>query len=120
MLDTRHTNLTGTGQINFMTETLDLKFAAKPKDNSLLALRGPILVNGQFGALAVRPDLKSVAVRGGAATVLGVVATPFAALIPFVELGNAKDTDCAPLVARVRQFIDQSPADGSRGGHRVS
>ena len=89
-------------------------------DNSLLALRGPILVNGQFGALAVRPDLKSVAARGGAATVLGVVATPFAALIPFVELGNAKDTDCAPLVARARQFIDQSPADGSRGGHRVS
>lgn len=107
LLDTEHTRINGGGEIDLKSETLNLKFEAKPKDNSLFALRGPIQVGGKLGDPAVRLNLAGIAARGGAAALLGIVAAPLAAILPFVQHGRAGDVDCAPLVASARQFIDQ-------------
>lgn len=117
VFDTQHTNLSGTGSVDFRNEALDLRLVAKPKDNSLAALRGPIVIGGRFASPSVRPDLPGVTVRTGAALLLGVVATPPAALIPLVELGGGKDTDCAPLVAGARQFIDAATQTTNPSSH---
>ena len=76
---------------------LDLKLLAHPKKPSLSA-RAPILVTGSFARPDVKPDPGVLAARGGAAAVLGAILTPVGALIPFIELGLGKDSDCQGLV----------------------
>jgi hypothetical protein len=44
-----------------------------------------------------------LAIRVGAAVVLGVLATPLAALIPLIETGPGEDSDCKALIASVKQ-----------------
>jgi uncharacterized protein involved in outer membrane biogenesis len=104
VFDTAHTTLFGEGQASFANETLDLRLVAKPKDRSLLSLRGPINVRGTFGDPSVMPDLTRLGARGAAAAALAVVAPPLAVL-PFVQLGGGKDVQCGPLVQSARQAI---------------
>lgn len=113
VLDTQHTNLTGTGALDFRDEALDLQLVARPKDNSLAALRGPIRIGGRFRDPTVRPDLLRLSARTGAAVLLGTVATPPAALLALVEIGGGRNADCAPRVADARSFIEAvaPPAD---------
>ena len=110
VLDTEHTNVGGSGEIDLRDEALDLRLIAKPKDNSLAALRGPIVIGGSFGSPSVRPELSKAIARGGAAILLGIVATPLAAFLPLMQFGKGKDADCAPLVAQTRAFINGSSA----------
>ena len=63
---------------------------------SLLALRGPIVIGGTFKVPVVSPSLGQVAARVGAAVGLGALAPPLA-ILPFVDLGDAKDVDCRTL-----------------------
>ena len=105
VLDTAHTTLSAGGTINFKDETLDLRLAATPKRGSLVALRGPVLIKGTFAQPSAAPDLARLAARGGAATALGLFASPFAAIIPFIAPGGAKDVECGPLVEAAQRFI---------------
>ena len=103
VLDTGKAVVTGTGGLNFADETLDLKLVSKSKGFSLAALRGPILVRGTFQDPKVGPDLTKAAVRGIAAVALGWVTGGLGALIPLIDLGGAKDSDCAALIAEAQQ-----------------
>ena len=107
VIDTTHTALVGEGKANFADETLDLRLVAKPRGPSLLSLRGPIVVGGSFADPSVRPDLKRLAARGTAAAALAVVATPLAAVLPFVQAGGAPDIQCGPLLQAAKQKIHQ-------------
>jgi uncharacterized protein involved in outer membrane biogenesis len=98
VLDTGKAVVTGTGGVNFVDEALDLKLVSKSKGFSLAALRGPINVKGTFKNPKVGPDLQKAAVRGVAAVALGWVTGGLGALIPLVDLGGAKDSDCAALI----------------------
>lgn len=99
--------LFGEGTANFAGEKLDLRLVSKPKGKSLISLRGPIVVGGTFGQPAVRPDVKQISARGVAATALAVVATPLAAVIPFIQVGGGKDQECGQLVQTARHAIEQ-------------
>ncbi|MDB5864192.1 MAG: rane protein [Betaproteobacteria bacterium] len=107
IFDTQHTTLVGEGKANFADETLDMRLVAKPKGKSLVSLRGPINVRGTFANPSVMPDLKRLSVRGAAAVALSVVATPLAAIVPFVQLGNGQDVQCGPLVETAKRQIQQ-------------
>jgi hypothetical protein len=107
VFDTMHTTLVGEGKVDFSDEALDLRLVAKPRGNSLLSLRGPINVTGTFTDPSVRPDLKRLTARGAAALVLGAVATPLAAVVPFVQLGQKQEVHCGPLVQQAKQAITQ-------------
>ena len=98
VLDTGKAVVTGTGAINFANETLDLKLVSKSKGFSLAALRGPILIKGTFKDPKAGPDLKQAAVRGVAAVALGWFTGGVGALIPLIDIGGAKDSDCAALI----------------------
>jgi uncharacterized protein involved in outer membrane biogenesis len=98
VLDTGKAVVTGTGHIDFGEEKLDLKLVSKPKDFSLAALRGPINVRGTFKNPSVRPEVTRIAARGAVAVGLGVLTGGLGALIPLLDFGGAKDSDCAALI----------------------
>ena len=97
LLDTDITRLTVTGDINLREEALDLTLIQKSKKLSLIALRPPIHVRGNFVKPVVSLDKGKLAARGLGAVVLGIV-NPVLALIPLVETGRDKDTDCGRLI----------------------
>lgn len=97
VLDTDKQSVTGEGKVNLHDEQLALRFRAQPKDASLVALRGPILVGGTFAQPAVRPELSQATGRLALSAVLAGVAGPLA-LLPLVELGGGKDSPCQEMM----------------------
>jgi uncharacterized protein involved in outer membrane biogenesis len=96
ILDTDATTVTGTGTISLAGERLDLALRGKQKKPSPLDLGGPITVGGTFK----NPDFglgKEAIVRGGAAVALGVILTPLASILGFIEPGDSNDADCIGL-----------------------
>lgn len=101
VFDTTEANITGSGKINLRDEAIDYRLATQPKHFGFGALRAPILIRGPLKDPSILPDPTTLALRGGAAVVLGIVATPFAALIPTIQLGLGKDHNCEALMASV-------------------
>ena len=109
VIDTTDTKIVGEGQISLAEETIDMKLSPKAKDVSILSLRTPIHIEGTFKDPIILPD-KILAIRAGAAVILGVLATPLAALIPTIETGLAEDANCRALIASV-----ETPAKRAAG-----
>jgi len=102
VLDTPKVNITGDGNVNFSDESLHLRLVSQSKSFSLASLRGPILVTGQFIKPRVKPDTTKIAVRGGLAVGLAAATVGVAGLIPLLDFGNAKDSNCAALMDQAR------------------
>ena len=101
VVDTSAVLITGEGSVDFRAETYDAKLRAKSKQASLLALRGPIVIDGTFKQPVVRPAIGPVALRVGAAIGLGAIAPPLA-LLPLIDFGGAPDVDCRNLMQEAR------------------
>ena len=106
IIDTADTNIIGEGHINLVDETIEMKVSPQPKDFSIVSLRTPVHIGGTFKEPTVYPD-KMLAIRIGAAVVLGIFATPVAALIPLIETGPGEDNDCKALIASTKQPLPQ-------------
>ncbi|HEX8875024.1 MAG TPA: AsmA family protein [Nitrosospira sp.] len=102
VIDTEETNILGEGQISLAEETIKMKLSPQPKQVSFPTLRTPVHIAGTFRDPIVYPD-KVLAMRVAASVVLGVLATPFAALIPLIETGPGEDTNCGALIESVKQ-----------------
>jgi uncharacterized protein involved in outer membrane biogenesis len=99
LVDTSDSNLTGEGSINLGSEAMDLRFAAHPKDPSPLTVRTPITVGGHLGSPRIGIDARGAAARTAGAIALGVLLTPLAAILAFIEPGLEKDSECSRLLA---------------------
>ena len=97
LLDTTDANLWGSGTVDLGQENLDLVFTADPKDPSLISANAPIRVSGTFAAPSIAIDPLGTEREGGLAEAIGKVINPLVALLPFVDLGLAEDTDCHGL-----------------------
>jgi len=93
--------VTVTGPIDLRGERLHLVFHPEPKDPSIFALRSPIHLQGAFKDPTVRPEIGPIAARIAGAALLAAV-NPLLALLPFIETGPGKDSDCAKLIGQVR------------------
>lgn len=93
LIDTEITTLIGSGSIDLRQEKLDLTLSQKTKSTSPLALRSPIYIRGNFVQPIVQVDRGRVAVRALGAVALGVV-NPLLSLIPLIDAGPGKDSDC--------------------------
>ena len=102
VLDTPKVNMTGSGNVNFTDESLNLRLVSQSKGFSLASLRGPIDITGSFKTPAVHPVMGNVIARGGIAAVLGVVTAGIGALIPLLDLGKDKDSNCAELMSKAK------------------
>src|SRR6202163_1021752 len=98
VIDTTAVTINGSGGIDFREEKYDLHLKAQSKKASLLALRGPIVIEGTFKTPAIHPDAGQLAARLGASAGLAAV-TPPLALLALVDFGGAPDVDCRALIA---------------------
>ena len=101
IFDTEVTTIIGTGSIDLGQERLDLTLHQKTKDTSPVALRSPIYIRGSFAKPDVEVDKGRVALRAIGAIALGI-ASPVLALIPLIDAGPGKDSDCGKLVREAR------------------
>jgi len=93
LFDTAISNVGGSGEIDFGQEKLDLTLLPKSKETSLIALRSPIYVRGNFARPVVEVDKGRIAARSVGALALGI-ANPLLALAPLVEPAPGADSDC--------------------------
>lgn len=98
VVDTIDSKLTADATIDLGGETYQAKVLAHPKDASLLSARAPVTVTGTFKSAQVGVEPGPLVAKGGLAAALGVLLTPLAAILPFIEAGAAQDADCAALV----------------------
>jgi uncharacterized protein involved in outer membrane biogenesis len=112
VVDTVDTLFNVKGSVDLGAETLDLKLSPEPKDVSILAARTPILIKGTLHHPSILPEPVPLAARGAAAVLMGLV-NPLLALVPLIETGPGKDSDCGALAARARQAVP--PAHKAKG-----
>jgi len=98
VIDTVAAKILGEGRIDFRDERYDLMLKAQSKRPSLIALRGPIVIDGSFKNPNVHPETAHIATRVGTSVALGAL-NPLAALIPLVDFGGGRDADCQALIA---------------------
>ncbi|MCI3951937.1 MAG: rane protein, partial [Burkholderiales bacterium] len=101
VVDTTDTVVKVEGTVNFDEERLELVTYPEPKDMSLFSLRSPVQMKGAFKDPQIRPKAGPIVARGAAAAALAV-ANPLLALLPFIETGPGKDSDCGALLASVK------------------
>jgi uncharacterized protein involved in outer membrane biogenesis len=99
-VDTTNVLITGRGKINFGDEDIDLALQGDPKKVRLLRLRSPISLHGTLLKPAVGLKADKLAEQAGVATALGVLLTPAAAALAFIDPGLAKDKDCSSVLAQ--------------------
>jgi hypothetical protein len=109
VLSTDAVRVDGRGSVNLDTEKLDLTLTGHPKKFALFHLYAPIVIDGTFTkpAFGVKPG--GLLAQVGAAAALGVIATPAAAILAFVDPGLAKNADCTALLANPQVQSAQHP-----------
>ncbi|MBW8899787.1 MAG: AsmA family protein [Massilia sp.] len=100
VLDTEDAIVDINGWVNMSTEQLDLRIKPETKALRIFTLRTPFFVRGTFKHPDLSLDKKVLALKGGAAAALAVVAAPAAALLPLINTGPGKDSPCNALLAR--------------------
>jgi uncharacterized protein involved in outer membrane biogenesis len=103
IVDTEDARLEVEGNINLVNEELNLKINPESKGIRLFSLRSPLYVDGTFKEPEVGVDKGMVALKAGAAAVLGTVATPLAGLLALINPGPAEDSPCAALLAQAQK-----------------
>lgn len=97
VFDTDVMNVTGKGTVDMRRERMTFELSGHPKKPTLFRLRAPITVSGPLDAPQVGIESGGIPAQAGAAAILGAVATPLAAILPFIDPGLAKNADCAAL-----------------------
>ncbi|HEY5336999.1 MAG TPA: AsmA family protein [Rhizomicrobium sp.] len=90
---------TGSGTVNLGDETVNMQLNGAPKKFTLIRLRAPIEVTGPWTKPSIGIKASGAIAQGGVALALGVLLTPLAAIIPFVDPGLAKNADCGAAVS---------------------
>lgn len=102
VFDTTRANYRGRGGFDFADESLALSIEGDSKEFSLFSGQSPIGINGWFAAPTINPISGELLARGAAGVALGIAASPLAAVLAFVDLGDAKDNSCTPILAARR------------------
>src|SRR5205823_5528223 len=87
------------GTVNLASEQMNLRVKPETKGLRLFTLRTPFYVQGTFKKPDLALDKKVLAIKGGAAAALAVVAAPVAALLPLINTGPGEQSPCAKLLA---------------------
>jgi AsmA protein len=97
VFDTALVNVGGDGRIDLKDERLDLALFPQPKQRSVASLNSPLYLRGTFGEPKVAPDWNKLAAKGAGALVMGIL-NPLLAVLPLVNEGPGKDSNCAGLI----------------------
>jgi AsmA family protein len=97
VLDTERVLIVGEGNIHMDSEVMDLTLRGHPKRPGF-RVRSPVLVRGTLShpSFAIQP--RDAGAQVAAAVALGVLLTPLASALAFVDPGLSKDADCGALM----------------------
>ena len=98
LIDTSKNVITGRGGFSFATEQMDMAFNADGKKFSLISGQSPVGIGGYFSAAKLNVISPELLGRAGAGLGLALIAAPPAALLAFVDVGDAKSADCGPVL----------------------
>ncbi|NUB05937.1 AsmA family protein [Azospirillum sp. Vi22] len=110
VLDTPETLVTADGTINLRSEAMDMTVLGRAKSPQIFATHVPVHVRGTLGAPDIGVNATESAARGAAAVALGVLLTPLASVLPFLDPGSNEQPHCGELVRNAR-----SPSNSSTG-----
>lgn len=99
VFDTGPVLIAGKGAINLDTERMDFRFKGQDKKFRLARVLLPVTIKGPLMAPKLGVEPGPAIAQGGAAVGLGSLLSPFAAILPFIDPGLAKDANCAGLLA---------------------
>ena len=99
LIDTDKNVMTAKGGFSFKDESLDMSFRAKAKKFSLFSGQSPIGIKGYFARPGINVLSPQLITRAGVGLALGVVASPLAAVLAFVDTGDARSAACGPVLA---------------------
>ena len=102
IVDTDPVLVTGDGTINMDSESLDLSLRGHPKKLRLGRLRSDVLLRGTLAHPTIDIQAAHAIAQVAEAVAAGVVLTPLAAVLAFVDPGLTKDTDCGALLLSLR------------------
>ena len=102
IFDTTDTIIQGQGTINMREETADVTLTPLPKDFSPLSLRNPIRIQGTFADPSIFTDPARLGVNTTIKKIVDAVLTPLIGLLPPIDEGIGKDTDCNALIRQAR------------------
>lgn len=98
LIDTRKNVIAGRGGFSFGTEQMDLGFRADGKKFSLVSAQSPVGIGGYFSQPSLNVISPELLGRAGAGLGLAVLAAPPAALLAFIDIGDAKSAACGPVL----------------------
>lgn len=113
VFDTQVVNIGGSGSINLKNEQMNLTLKPEPKDRSIASLKSPLYVRGTFSKPDVGPDMSKLAARGAGAILLGII-NPLLAVIPLLEEGPGKDSNCVKLIAEATSSARSAASGGTK------
>jgi uncharacterized protein involved in outer membrane biogenesis len=122
VFDTEKVLITGKGEIDLGSEDLDLTVNGQPKKFRFFRIKSPVVVGGTLSKPKVGLKPGNTPGQVALATALGVVATPLAAVLAFIDPGLAKDADCGALLAEAasqgnsQAKDDQANSDQAKEG----
>ncbi|MDG2534359.1 AsmA family protein [Sphingomonas sp. HITSZ_GF] len=102
LIDTQKNVILGRGGFSFRNESIDLAIRADGKKFSLFSAQSPVGLNGYFARPGINVISPELVARAGVGLGLGVFASPFAAIIAFVDVGDAKSAACGPILEGAR------------------
>lgn len=101
-IDTERSVIRGRGNFNFADESLDVAIEADSKKFSLFSGQSPIGVGGYFAEPRVNVVSPELIKRGVVGVAAGALVSPIGLILAFVDPGEEKDTNCAPILAGAR------------------
>jgi len=99
LIDTDKNVMTAKGGFSFKDESLDMSFRADSKKFSLFSGQAPVGIKGYFAAPGINVISPQLITRGAVGIGLGIVGTPLASVLAFVDVGDAKGAACGPILA---------------------
>ena len=104
VFDTDQVLITGKGEVDLGPEILDLTLNGQPKKPRLFRIKSPIELGGTLAKPKVGLKPGNTPGQAALATVLGVLATPLASVLAFIDPGLAKDADCGALLTEAQRY----------------
>jgi len=103
VIDTDKVLILGKGEVDLGPEVLDLTLSGQPKKFRFFRIKSPIQLGGTLSKPKVGVKVGNTPGQVAIATALGVLATPLAAVLGFIDPGLAKDADCSALLAEAHR-----------------
>jgi len=91
---------TGAGTVDLRTERIDVRLKGHPKEARLIRVIAPVTLRGPITKPEFGVETGQAVAQGGVAAALGALVAPLASILPFIDLGLAKDAACGALIAQ--------------------